>query len=218
MIPSLFLITGLIFLVFAGIAGVRENSNPITKLSTIIFIIAGSTYLLMSCLYLNGTTIPARVLRYIDWFLTIPLMIGQLGYFFTGGFNLRRAILPVVYTLFMLGAGLAGELGFNPEWGIVKDGQFWDLRQHEYKIVLGMIGVGFMSNLFIQIARCLGSANLKLYLKILGLWLFYPVVYFLPETPTTLLLYSIVDLLAKVAISFVLHKQHKLEDESCAIN
>lgn len=209
MVPSVLLITGIIFLGLGIINALNKSTTPISKLSTAIFIVAGGAYLLMSCLTTLDASISVRVLRYVDWFITVPLMIAQLGYFFTGGFNLKKAILPMTLALLMLTMGLMGELGFDPNWSIVKDNQFMDLRQHEYKQVLGMIGIGFMFNLFISLARCIDPKYLMLFLTILGLWAFYPVVYYLPESGITFIGYSIVDIAAKAGIGFLIDRKYE---------
>lgn len=209
-------ITGIIFLGLSTFNSLTQNNSPISKISTAIFTVAGGTYLMMACMVALEDPTPVRILRYIDWFITVPLMVAQLGYFFTGGFNLKKAIIPMILALSMLGMGLLGELGFNPEWGVVKDGQLLDLRQHEYKQVLGMIGVGIMFNFFITLARCIDPKHLLLFLSIFGLWAFYPVVYFLPESSMTLLGYSIVDIMAKAGIGFLIDK--KYEQGQCYVN
>lgn len=207
MTGSIFLITGIIFLGFSLFNSFKYNHTPISKMSTAIFIIAGSTYLFMSCLNSLGNLTPVRLLRYMDWFITVPIMVIQMSYFFSGGSNIKKTIFPLILTFLMLLFGFIGESGFNPEWGMVENGQFLDLKQHEYKIVAGMISIGFMLNLFIQIARYLNPSNLKLFLKILLLWYFYPIVYFLSESSLTLILFSIVDLTAKVGINYILDKE-----------
>ena len=215
--PSTILfITGLLFLGLSTFNSLTRNTTPISKISTAIFTVAGGTYLIMACMVALGDPTPIRILRYIDWFITVPLMIAQLGYFFTGGFKLKRAIIPMILALSMLGVGLAGELGFNPEWGVVRDGQLLDLRQHEYKQVLGMIGIGIMFNLFISLAKCIDPKHLLLFLSIFGLWAFYPIVYFLPESGITLIGYSLVDIAAKVGIGFLIDR--KYEQGQCYTN
>lgn len=204
MVLYIFSFTGLLFLGLSIFTALGKHKSLIPKLSMVIFTIAGGTYLLMACLNHLGDQTPIRILRYIDWFLTVPIMIVQLGYFFNNKFNFKQTIMPILFALIMLSCGLAGELGFNPEWSIVENGQFMDLRQYEYKQVLGMIGIGFMFNFFITIAKCINSKNLGLFLKVFGLWCFYPIVYFLDESTITLIAYSAVDLMAKAGIGLLI--------------
>lgn len=204
MASYIFSFTGLLFLGLSIYSTLGKNKSLIPKLSTVIFTIAGGTYLLMACLNHFGDETPVRVLRYIDWFLTVPIMVIQLSYFLNKKFSPTKIILPIIFSLLMLGCGLAGELGFNPEWDIVENGQLMDLRQHEYKQVLGIIGIGFMFNFFISIARFIKPNNLGLFLKVFGLWCFYPIVYFLDESIITLALYSIIDLIAKAGIGLLI--------------
>lgn len=206
-------ITGIIFLMLGVFSSIKQSNNLISKLSTGIFIFAGGTYLLMGCLSGFGNTTPIRVLRYIDWFITVPIMVIQLSYFFNNSFNFKKIIPSILLALLMLGAGLAGELGFNPEWGMVEyDGgyQFMDMRQHEYKQIWGIIGVGFMFNFFVSMAKYITRKNLDIFIKVFILWGFYPIVYFLPESGAILIGYSIIDLTAKAGIGFFIeHKFNK---------
>jgi bacteriorhodopsin len=208
MTSTLFLITGLVFLGFSVWNFTKNNSSFVSKISTVIFTVAGASYLFMTYLNLLDNPIPVRTLRYIDWFITVPLMVLQMGYFFSGGFSLKKSLVSLLLAISMLAFGLIGELGFNPDWSIIDEkGQFWDLSQHQYKIVAGMISTGLMINLFTQIAQYLHPSNLKMFLKILTLWCFYPIVYFIPESNLTLLLFSLVDLSAKVGIGLLIEKQ-----------
>ena len=209
MISGILLTTGIVFLSFLIYKLIGGLKNDVSKISALIYTIAGSTYLLMGFLSFIGNDTPIRVLRYIDWFITVPLLILQIGYFFSGKFSFKRAIPPIILSTLMLGFGLIGELNFNPEWGLVNDGQFMDMRPHEYKIIAGMISIGFMINLFISIARCLENNRLGFFIKILLLWCFYPIVYFIPESVITVILFSIVDLTAKVGMGFIFDKENE---------
>ena len=208
MVSVLLSITGIIFLGMSVFNAIKNN-NIISKLSTVIFTIAGSTYLLMSCLHSLGNEIPIRILRYIDWFLTVPLMIIQMSYFFSGKNNIKKVVTPILITLLMLFFGLLGEIGFKENWPFVSEGQIFDLRINEFKTVCGMIATGFMSQLFIKLSGNLDQTKVKLFTRVLLLWCFYPTVYFISESLTTLILFSIVDLTAKVGIGFVMHSEYE---------
>lgn len=209
MISGVLFTTGIVFLsllIYKLIIGLK---NTVSKLSALIYTLAGSTYILMGYMYyLDGDT-PIRLLRYIDWFITVPLLVIQMGYFFSGRYNMKRAIPPIILSTTMLLLGLLGELNFNPDWSIVNDGQFMDMTHTEFKIVMGMISVGFMSNLFISIARCLTNEHLKLFVKVLLLWCFYPIVYFIPESVITIILFSLVDLTAKAGMGIMFDREYE---------
>ena len=208
MISVLLSITGLLFLVMSVFNAIKNN-NIISKLSTVIFTIAGSTYLFMSCLNSLGDDTPIRVLRYIDWFLTVPLMIIQMSYFFSGKNNIKKTFIPILLTIFMLGFGLLGEIGFKENWSLVIDGQLFDLRLNEFKTVCGMIATGFMSQLFIRLSGNLDQTKVKLFTRVLLLWCFYPIVYFMSESLITLVLFSVVDLTAKVGMGLIMHNEYE---------
>jgi len=209
MVSSILLTTGIIFLSLLVFKLIRGYRNVVSNIGLLIYMIAGLTYILMGYLSYTDSHMSIRILRYIDWFITVPLLVTQMGYFFSGKFNIKRAIPPIILSILMLSFGLIGELNFNPEWGLVIDGQFMDMKPHEYKIISGMISIGFMSNLFISIARCLNNERLKFFIKVLLLWCFYPVVYFIPESITTIILFSIVDLTAKAGMGFIFDKEYE---------
>ena len=209
MISSVLFTTGIVFLSLLIFKLIRGLKNTVSKLSALIYTLAGSTYILMGYLNYIGDDTPIRVLRYIDWFITVPLLVIQMGYFFSGRYNMTRAILPIVLSTVMLLFGLLGELNFNPNWSLVIDGQFMDMTHREFKIVMGMISVGFMTNLFISIARCLTNKHLKLFVKVLLLWCFYPIVYFIPESVTTIILFSLVDLTAKAGMGIMFDREYE---------
>lgn len=208
MISTLLSITGLLFLGMSVFNAIKNN-NIISKLSTVIFTIAGSTYLFMSCLNSLGDGTPIRILRYIDWFLTVPLMIIQMSYFFSGKNGIKKTFIPILLTILMLGFGLLGEIGFKENWLLVIDGQLFDLRLNEFKTVCGMIATGFMSQLFIRLSGNLDQTKVKLFTRVLLLWCFYPIVYFMSESLITLVLFSVVDLTAKVGMGLIMHNEYE---------
>jgi bacteriorhodopsin len=209
MVSCVLLTTGIIFLSLLIFKLIKGLENIVSKLSALIYTLAGSTYILMGYLNYIGDDTPIRVLRYMDWFITVPLLVIQMGYFFSGRYNMKRAIPPIILSTVMLIFGLLGELNFNQDWSMVTNGQFMNMTHREFKIVMGMISVGFMSNLFISIARCLTNNHLKLFVKVLLLWCFYPIVYFIPESVTTILLFSLVDLTAKAGMGIMFDREYK---------
>jgi bacteriorhodopsin len=208
MYSTLLLLTGLVFISLSIYTATKKYNN-LSKLSTIIYTIAGATYLMMSCLQMVGNETPIRVLRYIDWYITIPLLILQMSYFFSGQLKLIKLLYPIIFSLLMLTFGLFGELGFNNEWSIVKEGQLFDLRPDEFKIVCGMISTGLMSQLFISLSGNLDKSKIKLFTKIFILWIFYPLVYFIPESNLTMVLFSIADITTKYGIGTIMYNDYE---------
>jgi bacteriorhodopsin len=111
----------------------------------------------------------------------------------------------------MLGFGLLGEIGFKENWLFVNEGQLFDLRLNEFKIICGMIATGFMSQLFIRLSGNLDQTKVKLFTRVLLLWCFYPIVYFMSESLLTLVLFSVVDLMAKVGIGLTMHNEYEIK-------
>jgi bacteriorhodopsin len=167
------------------------------KISILILLIASSNYLLMSQFadYEN-----IRALRYIDWFLTVPLLVYQMCcLFMKKPASIKTCGVSLLMILLMLVCGLSGELGIS------KEIQMLDIKPHEWKPLMGMLGIGFSLNAFLFLTGEMKEANdIKLFIIIISLWQFYPIVYFLADNQYTIIGYSIADVLAKVGGAFVM--------------
>ena len=75
MITSVLLVNSILF-ISAAIRYALTGSK-LHKQSALILTIAGSVYFLMSILYGTNTETNLRLFRYMDWFLTVPLMVNQ---------------------------------------------------------------------------------------------------------------------------------------------
>lgn len=194
---TLLIITSIIFATSAGFFYLKKESSLMNKISILILLIASSNYLLMSQFadYEN-----IRALRYIDWFLTVPLLVYQMCcLFMKKPASIKTCGVSLLMILLMLVCGLSGELGIS------KEIQMLDIKPHEWKPLMGMLGIGFSLNAFLFLTGEMKEANdLKLFIIIISLWQFYPIVYFLADNQYTIIGYSIADVLAKVGGAFVM--------------
>jgi bacteriorhodopsin len=194
---TLLIITSIIFATSAGFFYLKKESSLMNKISILILLIASSNYLLMSQFadYEN-----IRALRYIDWFLTVPLLVYQMCCLFTKKpASIKTCGVSLLMILLMLVCGLSGELGIS------KEIQMLDIKPHEWKPLMGMLGIGFSLNAFLFLTGEMKEANdIKLFVIIISLWQFYPIVYFLADNQYTIIGYSIADVLAKVGGAFIM--------------
>jgi bacteriorhodopsin len=194
---TLLIITSIIFATSAGFFYLKKESSLMNKISILILLIASSNYLLMSQFadYEN-----IRALRYIDWFLTVPLLVYQMCcLFMKKPASIKTCGVSLLMILLMLVCGLSGELGIS------KEIQMLDIKPHEWKPLMGMLGIGFSLNAFLFLTGEMKEANdIKLFVIIISLWQFYPIVYFLADNQYTIIGYSIADVLAKVGGAFVM--------------
>lgn len=144
--------------------------------------------------------------RYLDWLVTTPLLLLDLG----GLCNLTAAesVMLVALDVLMILAGLAGGLtsGATCFW-------MWLLGCIFYVPILYDLLFTFRSK-----ANAVGSSAGKTYNSLMGLtvllWTLYPVVFLLAEygeiipSDIEVLLYGILDVLAKCVFGFVLLSSH----------
>ena len=175
------LITSLIFLISSGFFFSRFNSSLHSKLSSVILIIAGFTYLWMSQLNYHEEFYNLRLWRYIDWFLTVPLMIYQMFHLLDLRTRTKSVLIgSLICMIMMLSCGVLGESGITP------------------KLISGVVGIGFALYTFTTMVNSITKPYYRFFTSVLILWLFYPVVYFIEDSFITILLYSIVDLTSKL--------------------
>lgn len=192
MINTILLLTSLAFLAGSGYFGFKAKESLQAKLSAIILLIAGSTYTLMNYLYGIDTETNLRTWRYLDWLFTVPILIYQLYlYLDNKGKNIKTLIWSIVCMLGMLAFGFLGESGSIP------------------KIAGGLLGTMFSIYTFVALSNGIGKTKIKFYLSILGLWMFYPIVYFFTDSLLTIAMYSLVDLSAKLGVAVYIHTRNK---------
>jgi len=190
---SLFFTTSVIFLLFGSYFHMVVSPKGIyDKISSIILFTASACYALMGLLYLDNPYIMIRSIRYFDWFVTVPLLIYQLYWFLDRTRrNKRDMYKSIISAVLMLFFGLLGECGIM------------------HKFIANIIGTGFYGYTFyILMSKC-KKDDLRFFIITALLWLFYPIVYVIPETIYTLVSFSIVDVVVKIGTSLhIRYKKH----------
>jgi len=191
-------ITSLIFAVGAAFFYIKRERSLMNKLSILILLIASANYLLMSQI---GTYENIRILRYIDWFITVPLLIYQMCcLFMKKPASIKTCGVSILMILLMLLCGFIGEIGISHD---LKIG--YPITPEEFKPIMGMLGIGFSLNAFLFLTGEMKERNdLILFLSIVGLWQFYPIVYFFEDTDYLIVGFSIADLAAKLGGAFIM--------------
>lgn len=160
------------------------------KISSVILFIASSCYALMGLLYLDNPYVMIRTIRYFDWFITVPLLIYQLYWFLDRAQrekgDMYKSMLSATLMLFF---GLLGECGIL------------------HKFIANVIGTGFYGYTFYALMSKCKKGDMKFFSITALLWLFYPIVYVIPESMYTLISFSIVDIIVKIGTS--LHIRQK---------
>ena len=186
MITSLLLGTSVLFL--AAAIRFMLTGSPIHKQSALILFIAGSVYILMSILYGTNTETNLRLFRYLDWSLTVPLMVNQMMLLSSnkGTYNLAYCIFTSVL---MLVFGFLGESGLLP------------------KVFAGVVGTLFALFTFLPLFNQIDKRTNKIYYLLMVGWLFYPIVYFLSDSLNIIIMYSVVDLVVKIGFASYLYRK-----------
>lgn len=184
-------LTSCIFLASAGYFHNRMDSEFNTKTKGILFT-ASVIYSFMGLLFATNPDVVIRVWRYMDWFITVPLLITELYLFLDEKIKKQKdLILAIIFSLIMLGFGLLGELKY--------------IDKLLANILGSIAGVGIFYIFFKKIKK----EHFKFLRGIAILWLFYPIVYMVQDSLLTILLFSIVDLSAKVGTAFYIKNQEK---------
>lgn len=187
MVSYVLLITSFIFLMSSIFFFIKGKSKQ-SKLSTIGLGIAGLMYGVMSYLHSYEIETNLRVLRYFDWFLTIPILLYQMYLHLNVKYQrIGVFISSVVCMIVVLIFGFSGEIGWLN------------------KTAAGLLGLTFSIYTFLMMINGMGGKNYKFYIFTFGLWMFYPIVYFLPDSIFIIILYSIVDLTAKLGMDSYLY-------------
>lgn len=192
MISDILFTTSLLFLGGGLYFGYNSMNSLQSKLSAIILLIAGVSYMLMSHLFGIDDTTNLRTWRYLDWVFTVPILIYQMYTFL----KVRYKTLGTLFTSIscMLGMLLFGFLG---EASIIP------------KLIGGFIGTIFSIYTFVSLSNGIKKENLNFYIGVLTLWMFYPIVYFTTDSLLTIILYSIVDLTAKLGVAIYIHTKYE---------
>ena len=184
-------LTSFVFLVSTIYFHNRVESEFNNKTKGILFT-AAVTYSFMGLLFATNPDVVIRSWRYMDWFITVPLLLSELYLFLDNKTkNQKDLILTITFSLIMLGFGFLGELNYMNKW---------------VSNILGSIaGVGIFYVLFKKIKK----EHFKFLRAVAVLWLFYPIVYVIQDSWWTILLFSIVDLTSKVGTAFYIKNQER---------
>lgn len=192
MISTILLITSIIFLAGSMVFTSKAKESYQSKLSGLILLIAGCSYMWMGHLYNADPEINLRTWRYLDWLFTVPILIYQMYlYLDNRGKKVSSLVISILCMLGMLGFGYLGEASIIS------------------KVIGGFIGTMFSLYTFIALSNGISKKKMKFYLSVLGVWLFYPIVYFFSDSLLTIVLYSIVDLTAKLGMAIYIHYKDK---------
>ena len=181
---TLFIVVSFIFFACAGYFKFGTDRSKHDLLSVAILGTAGTIYCLLGFLYHNDPETNLRLWRYIDWIITVPLMIYQMYLFLEVKAqkwgNLASA---VICSMIMLGLGWVGEAGLA------------------HRGMLGVLATFFGAYTFIVLANGIKDEDSKFFTFVAMIWLFYPIVYAVDQG-NVLLGYAFADLLAKVGAAF----------------
>ena len=192
MVSEILFSTSLLFLGGGLYFGYNSFNSLQSKLSAMILLIAGLTYMYMSHIIGLDDTTNLRTWRYMDWTFTIPILIYQMYTFLKPKFRkIGTLLMSISCMLGMLLFGFLGETFIIP------------------KLFGGLIGTMFSIYTFVSLANGIKKEQLNFYIGVLTLWMFYPIVYFMTDSLLTIVLYSIVDLTAKLGVAIYIHTKYE---------
>lgn len=187
----LLFLTSAIFLASAGYFHNRLDTifNRTTK--GILFS-AAVVYSFMGFLYATNPDTVIRAWRYLDWLITVPLLLTELYLFLDKKLRKQKdLVLIIVLSIIMLVLGLLGELHYLNKW------------------LTNLVGLLAMGGIFYILYKKISKQHIKFLTAVVILWLFYPIVYIVEDNILTIVLFSIVDLSAKVGTAFYIKNQEQ---------
>ncbi len=156
--------------------------------------------------------------RYVDWFLTVPLLLVET----IAVLALARAVQKSLLTKLVIASGLMIALGYPGELTTDTGPRlFWGTLSTIPFVYLLYVLFGELSkSLDRQPAEVRGTVS-KLRIMLVGLWGVYPIAYLFPvlgfDGPDAFVLrqagYSIADILAKAAFGLVIYKIARVKSE-----
>jgi bacteriorhodopsin len=157
--------------------------------------------------------------RYVDWFLTVPLLLVET----IAVLALARSVAKPLLTKLVIASGLMIALGYPGEIAS-SDGAriLWGtLSTIPFVYLLYVLFVELSKSLVRQPVEVRGTVS-KLRLMLVGLWGVYPIAYLFPviglDGANGFVLrqagYSIADILAKAAFGLVIYKVARLKSEA----
>ena len=186
---TLFIVVSFIFLSNALYFWYGDQRTTHNKISTYILITAGLIYGLLGFINHANPDANLRPWRYIDWIITVPLLVYQMYLFLKPkSKNSLNLISAVLCALIMLGLGWAGEIGIG------------------HRGILGVLSSFFGAYTFIVLANGIKEEDSKFFTFVALVWLFYPIVYAVDQG-NVLLGYAVADVLAKVGSAHYIKSQ-----------
>lgn len=177
---TLFIVVSFIFLGNSLYFWYGTDRDQHDKLSTYILLTAGLIYGLLGFMNHENPEANLRPWRYIDWIITVPLLVYQMYLFLKPkAKNSLNLISAVICSMIMLGLGWAGEIGIG------------------HRGILGVLSTFFGAYTFIVLANGIKDEDSKFFTFVALVWLFYPIVYAVDQG-NVLLGYAVADVLAKV--------------------
>lgn len=188
---TLLFVTSAIFLISAGYFHNRID-NQFNRTTKGILFTAAVIYSFMGFLFATNPYTVIRAWRYLDWFITVPLLLSELYLFLDAKLRKQKdLILMISFSTIMLGLGLLGELDYLNKW------------------LTNSVGLLSMGGVFYILYTKIPKQHIKFLTTVIILWLFYPIVYLLNDNLLILVLFSIVDLLVKIGTAFYIKNQEK---------
>lgn len=163
-------------------------NSKIHRLSALVLFTASSVYLGMGILSFIEPGIGLRPLRYIDWIITVPIMLYQMVWL-SDNSSWKSLPYPSITSLFMLACGYLGEVGSVD------------------KLYAGIFGTFFAIFTFLPLLNQIDQRTNRIYFMTMVGWLFYPLVYFISDSITIISLYSVVDIVVKLGFAHYLYKK-----------
>ena len=184
---------------------IPEYQSAMT-LSGVILSIAAINYFYMKNIYLgglaSGTSVFPTEFRYIDWFLTVPLMLIKFPVLLGLGPKGRHFLMILVtLAVLMIGTGLAGEL--NPAQNIIHYGAF-GVGCVAWLLIVALLFFA-LSDLPDEVDPVTKKAIRNMSLFVLIGWSIYPIGYLAPAFGLSgdirELIYNVGDLINKVGLA-----------------
>jgi bacteriorhodopsin len=188
---TLLFLTSCIFLASAGYFH-NKIDTVFNKTTKGILFSAAVIYSFMGFLVTTNPDIVIRSWRYVDWFITVPLLIYELYLFIEPKFRKEKElVLMIGFSILMLVFGLVGELGYLNKW------------------LTNIIGSVFGFGSFYLLFKRMPKQHFKFLRAISILWVFYPITYLIEDSVWTIIAFAVVDLSVKVGSAFYIESREK---------
>ena len=203
----------------------RSDVSPAYRMavtiSGVIVTIAGYHYFQIMRSFEKAVTEGAgfnEAYRYVDWVVTVPLLLTELVLVLAIAPARRRALLNklVPYSFLMIVLGYPGEVSGDPTTQWI----FWALSMVFFVLILATL-FGELSQQIASESPAVQSTLRTLRLVLLVTWSFYPIAYLAPVLLADAALgfvivnvgYAIADITAKAGYGLLIHHVAKVKTE-----